>query len=124
MHKNKDVEQEALTINDERSCSIQVDTCQKNGQNHQRFFCGQDKRTVLIVFFSLISIVCFLMLILLSFLLQNSNEANNFISNGVESQKGDEKFNKIYLEVTTEQFKNKTGLDHDTKLNLHIPIGK
>ena len=74
MHKNKDVEHEALTMNVERNCSIQVDTCQTNGQNHRRCFSGRDKRTIAIIFFSLLSIVSLLSLVLCSVLLQNNKE--------------------------------------------------
>ena len=124
MHKNKDVEHEALTVNDERNGSIQVNRCQKNGQTHRRSFSGLDKRTILIIFFSLISIVSLLLLILLSLLLQNNNEANDFNDNGVQHQQSSDKNSKIYLQVATERFENQEYLNDVTKLDVDFPIGK
>ena len=124
MHKNKDVEHEALTVNDERNGSIQVNRCQKNGQNHRRSFSGLDKRTILIIFFSVISIVSLLLFILLSLLLQNNNDANDFNDNGVKHQISSDRASKIYLQVATERFENQEYLNDVTKLDLDIPIGK
>ena len=124
MHKNKDVEHEALTLNDERNGSLQVNRCQKNGQNHRRSFSGLDKRTILIIFFSLISIVSLLLFILLSLLLQNNNEANDFNDSGVQHQQSNYENSKIFLPVATERFENQEYLNDVTKLDLDNPIGK
>ena len=124
MHKNKDVEHEALTVNDERNGSIQVNRCQKNGQNHRRSFSGLDKRTILIIFFSLISIVSLLLLILLSLLLQNNNDANDFNDDGIKHKISSDRASKIHLQIATERFGNQEYLNAVTKLDLDTPIGK
>ena len=124
MHKNKDVEHEALTMNVERNCSIQVDTCQTNGQNHRRCFSGRDKRTIAIIFFSLLSIVSLLLLVLCSVLLQNNNELSDSTHNGVEHQKSNDKISKIELQIITERVENKEILDSNRKLDINLPKGK
>ena len=124
MHKNKDVEHEALTVNDERNGSIQVNRCQKNGQTHRRSFSGLDKRTILIIFFSLISIVSLLLFILLSLLLQNNNDANDFNDDGVKHKISSDRGNKIHLQIATERFGNQEYLNAVTKLDIDTPIGK
>ena len=123
VHKNKDVEHEALTDKDEGNCSIQVETCPTSSQNHLRCCPGLNKRTIIIIFFTLFSIVFICMFVMLALLLQNNNVAE-LKHNGVKHQKSNEKDNQIRLEIVTEHTENKVVLDKNTNNDLGSPMSK
>ena len=124
VHKNNDVEHEALTEKADGNCSIQVDTCQTNGQNHRRCFPGLNKRTIIIIFFTLFSIIFILMFVMLSLLLHNNNKVTDFNHNEAKRQKNNVGDQKTRLDIVTEHFENKMVLDKNANAEVDSPISK